>query len=77
MDEFFFKGVNYQLISYEMSVIDKNGRIKKNDFDIKTSQITYPRLEPGDKIYVGGFKVKGPGKPSETLPNSIVINVTR
>lgn len=77
LDDFFFKGVRYQLLSYEMSVLDKHGRIKMNEFDIKTSRITYPRLEPGDKIYVGGFKVKGPGKPSETLVNSIVINVTR
>ena len=75
LEDFMFQGIRYDLLTYQMTVLDRTGRLKMNNLNIRGSRINMPRLERGDKIIVGGFMARGPGKPRTRVGNNIVIYV--
>lgn len=77
MEDFHFKGIEYKLLGYQMTVLDRNGRIKMNNLNIRGSRISLPRLALGDKIMVGGFTASGPGKPRTKVGETLILHVIR
>ncbi len=70
---FLFKGVSYQLVTYDMSVVDNDGRRKMNQYNISGKRIRLPKITPGDRIAVGNIKARAPGGAVVRVPGKLLL----
>lgn len=75
MDDFHFKGAKYELLSFQMTVLRRDRSVKYNNLSITGNRIPYHNFERGDKILIGGFVARGPGKPRVRVGATMVLHV--
>ena len=73
LQNFFFQGVKYTLVSYGITVQTKTGQKKLNEIVNGTQRIKKVKIEPGDKIIVGNFQYKGPDGQVRRKKDNILL----